>query len=238
MRSRLQWAGHVERMAEDRLPKRAAELREQGRRRRGRPRLRWEDCVKRDVRKAGEEEDWKKKTRDRQRRVETTIRWSGEKVAGSTSPLTKGNEEQRGVTTSLLIRLFNVSPPSWNMPCSLNDTSMSSFSILPFVHSLCAYSSSSSSVVSLSIAVVWEAMTVHIVYDNVHLLSADATLVIPSRPALFFPIAFSHSVLWSAETWLKRRSVRFTTMLPSLNSWRTSGGRTDISARYTVPHPA
>ena len=61
-RSRLQWAGHVEVMADGRLPKRAAELREQGRRRRGRPRLRWEDCVKRDVRKAGEEEDWKKKT--------------------------------------------------------------------------------------------------------------------------------------------------------------------------------
>ena len=37
VRSRLQWAGHVERMADDRLPKRAAELREQGRRRRGRP---------------------------------------------------------------------------------------------------------------------------------------------------------------------------------------------------------
>ena len=55
MRSRLQCAGHVERMADDRLPKRAAEVREQGRRRRGRPRLRWEDCVKRDVRKAGEE---------------------------------------------------------------------------------------------------------------------------------------------------------------------------------------
>ena len=31
----------------------------------GRSRLRWEDCVKRDVGKAGEEEDWKKKTRDR-----------------------------------------------------------------------------------------------------------------------------------------------------------------------------
>ena len=30
-----------------------------------RPRTRWEDCVKRDARKAGEEEDWKKKTRDR-----------------------------------------------------------------------------------------------------------------------------------------------------------------------------
>ena len=52
VRSRLQWTGHVERMADDRLPKRAAELREQGRRRRGRPRLRWEDCVKRNVRKA------------------------------------------------------------------------------------------------------------------------------------------------------------------------------------------
>ena len=51
-------------MADDRLPKRAAELREEGRRRRGRPRLRWEDYVERDVRKAGEEEDWKKKTRD------------------------------------------------------------------------------------------------------------------------------------------------------------------------------
>ncbi len=53
VRSRLQWAGHVERMGDDRLPKKAAELREQGRRRRGRPRLRWEDCVKGDVRRAG-----------------------------------------------------------------------------------------------------------------------------------------------------------------------------------------
>ena len=52
-------------MADARIPKRAAELREQGRRRRGRPRLRWEDCVKRDVGKAGEEEDWKKNIRDR-----------------------------------------------------------------------------------------------------------------------------------------------------------------------------
>ena len=62
VRSRLQWAGHVERTADDRLPKRDSELREQGRRRRGRPRLRWEVCVKRDARKAGEEEDCKKKT--------------------------------------------------------------------------------------------------------------------------------------------------------------------------------
>ena len=43
----------------------AAALRDEDRRRRGTPRLRWEDCVKRDVKKAGEEGDWKKKTGDR-----------------------------------------------------------------------------------------------------------------------------------------------------------------------------
>ena len=32
--------------------------------RRGRPRLRWEDCIKRDVKKAGEEGDWKKNIGD------------------------------------------------------------------------------------------------------------------------------------------------------------------------------
>ena len=49
----LQWAGHVDRVADDRLPMRSTELREEGRIRRGRPMLRWEDCDKRDVRKAG-----------------------------------------------------------------------------------------------------------------------------------------------------------------------------------------
>ena len=32
----------------------------------GRPRLRWEDCIKRDVKKTGEEGDWKKKTGNRE----------------------------------------------------------------------------------------------------------------------------------------------------------------------------
>ena len=64
-RNRLQWTRHVERMVDDTLPKREVELREEGRTRRGSPRLRSEDCGKREVRKAGEEEDWKKKTRDR-----------------------------------------------------------------------------------------------------------------------------------------------------------------------------
>ena len=52
-------------MADGRLPTRAAELCEEGRRRRVRARLRWEDCVKRDVRKAREEEYRKKKARAR-----------------------------------------------------------------------------------------------------------------------------------------------------------------------------
>ena len=45
------WVGRVEKMADDRRPKRTTEQREHGGRRRGRPRLRWEDCVKKDVRK-------------------------------------------------------------------------------------------------------------------------------------------------------------------------------------------
>ena len=93
-RSRLQWTGNVDMMAEDRLPKRAAELHEEGRRRRGRPILRWEDCVKRYVKKNGGEEDWKKKTRDRggwKRLSEEVVN----KFAGrSTSPLTKGKRRR------------------------------------------------------------------------------------------------------------------------------------------------
>ena len=55
-------------MADDRLPKRAGELREQGRRRRVRPSLRWEDYDKRYVKKTGEEGDWKKKTGEGKKR--------------------------------------------------------------------------------------------------------------------------------------------------------------------------
>ena len=54
-----------------RITRRAAELREEGRMTRGRPMLRWEACERRDVMKAGEEEDWRKKKRDR---VEKIIR--------------------------------------------------------------------------------------------------------------------------------------------------------------------
>ena len=68
MENRLKWAGHVERTVEDRLTKRDV-YGEEGRRRRGRPRLRWEDCVNGDVRKAGTEGNWRGKARERRNRM-------------------------------------------------------------------------------------------------------------------------------------------------------------------------
>ena len=47
VRSRLKWDGHVERMEGTRLKKREDVVGVEGRRRRGRPTLRWEDRVKR-----------------------------------------------------------------------------------------------------------------------------------------------------------------------------------------------
>ena len=62
VKSQLKWAGHVERMEGERLMKRADALRVEGRRRRGRQRLRWEDCVKRDLVGVGGE--WRMRVRD------------------------------------------------------------------------------------------------------------------------------------------------------------------------------
>ena len=74
----MQWARHVEMMADDRLPmcQRQSYVRRAG----GDdgPMLRRADCVKRDVKKAGEEEDWKKKTRARG--GGNRLRWGGEEV--------------------------------------------------------------------------------------------------------------------------------------------------------------
>ena len=56
MEKRLKWAGHVERMAEDRLRKRADAYVEEGGRG-GRLRLRWEDYVKR--RQECRSQEWK-----------------------------------------------------------------------------------------------------------------------------------------------------------------------------------
>ena len=58
VKSRMKWTGH---MKDDRLAKRSETKKQEGFRKRGRPQLRWEDCVKRDLRKAEEEEKWREK---------------------------------------------------------------------------------------------------------------------------------------------------------------------------------
>ena len=54
VKSRMKWAGHMVRMNDDNLPKRAETKKQEGSRKQGRLQLRWEDCVKRDLKKAEE----------------------------------------------------------------------------------------------------------------------------------------------------------------------------------------
>ena len=63
---RLSWAGHVARMSEDRLPRRVEQDEETRTRGRGRPRIRWSDCVRRDLQRADEEwRRWRTEAEDR-----------------------------------------------------------------------------------------------------------------------------------------------------------------------------
>ena len=61
----MKWAGHMIRMKDDILPKRSETKKQDGITKRIRPQLRWEDCVKRDLRKAEEEEKWREKANNR-----------------------------------------------------------------------------------------------------------------------------------------------------------------------------
>ena len=65
--SRMKCTGHMVRMKEDKLPKRADTKKQEGCRKRGRPQLRWEECGKRDLRKAEEEEKWREKANNSDR---------------------------------------------------------------------------------------------------------------------------------------------------------------------------
>ena len=56
---KMKWAGHMVRMKVEKLPKRSETMKHDCCRKRGRPQLRWEDCVKRDLGKAEEEEKWR-----------------------------------------------------------------------------------------------------------------------------------------------------------------------------------
>ena len=70
----MRWAGHLVRMDTGKLAKRAELEKHQGRRERGRPQLRWEDWVRRDMRRSGEDERWREEAADRKLWTERTER--------------------------------------------------------------------------------------------------------------------------------------------------------------------
>ena len=65
VKSRMEWAGYMVIMKDEKLPKRTETMKHDGCRKRGRPQLRWEDSVKRDLRKAEEEDKWREKANNR-----------------------------------------------------------------------------------------------------------------------------------------------------------------------------
>ena len=54
---RLKWYGHVRRMKDEHIVRRMLDVEIPGKRRRGRPNLRWKDACKRDMTKVGLKED-------------------------------------------------------------------------------------------------------------------------------------------------------------------------------------
>ena len=63
--SRMKWGGHMVRMKYDKLPKRSNTKKHDGCRNGGISQLRWDDCVKRDLRKAEEEEKRREKANNK-----------------------------------------------------------------------------------------------------------------------------------------------------------------------------
>ena len=59
------WACHLVRIEEIKQAKRAEVKKHQGRGKRGRTLQRWEDCVRRDMRRSGEDERWREGAVDR-----------------------------------------------------------------------------------------------------------------------------------------------------------------------------
>jgi len=63
----MRWVGHVERMGEGRGVHRVLVGKPEGKRPLGRPRRRWEDNIKMDLREVGRGEDWMELAQDRDR---------------------------------------------------------------------------------------------------------------------------------------------------------------------------
>ena len=80
------------------------------------PSLRWEDWVKRDVRKAREEEDWKKKTRDRGG-WKILSNEAAKKVRAELHPRHRENEEEREIIAMIETHgIYTVSSSTYSSP--------------------------------------------------------------------------------------------------------------------------
>ena len=66
VKSRIKRTGHMVRMKDERLPKISATKKQGGCRKRGRTPRSWEDCVKRDLKMADEEEKWRENANNRE----------------------------------------------------------------------------------------------------------------------------------------------------------------------------
>ena len=96
VKSRMKWGGHMVRMNNDKLPKSAETKRQEGSRKRGKPQLRWEDCVKRDLRKAEEEDKWRENAnnRDRWKLITKAVALRSDQYISLTPTQGKQEEEQ------------------------------------------------------------------------------------------------------------------------------------------------
>ena len=65
VKSRMKWAGQNGHNEDEKLPKISETNKHDACRKRGRPQLRWEDCVRRDMRKVEVEEKWREKANNR-----------------------------------------------------------------------------------------------------------------------------------------------------------------------------
>ena len=87
------------RMKDDKLPKRFETKKQEGFRKRGRPQLRWEDCVKRYLRKAEEEEKLREKVNNRdqwKQIMKVAVLWSDRYT--SLTP-TQGNQRKNSMSS-------------------------------------------------------------------------------------------------------------------------------------------
>ena len=65
VQSRMKWAGHMVRMIDESLPNISETKKQEDCKKRVRPQLRWEDCVKRDLGKAEEEDKLREKANNK-----------------------------------------------------------------------------------------------------------------------------------------------------------------------------